>query len=142
MRRKDGTKPLEGTLQIECKGVRLGIFGVMVPMVTEKMASRAASSFLWDQPIPVAVEKARELRKQVDLVIALTHIGVREDRRLAEASNDIDLILGGHSHTVLEEPEIVQGTYICQGGSHGRFAGCYQWTVGHGLTAYQLAPLA
>lgn len=141
MRRKDGTRPLNGTLEVECGGLRVGIFGVMVPMVTERMATRAASAFLWDPPISTAANLVAQMRDRCELLIALTHIGVREDRRLAESCPGIDLILGGHSHTILESPEQVGRTWICQGGSHGRFAGNYRWTVGQGLTEASLVPL-
>jgi len=142
MRRKDGTYPLQNELELECGGLHVGVFGVMVPMVTERMKlSAAASSFLWEQPIPVAREVVKRLKVSSDLLIALTHIGLREDRKLAEACPEIDLILGGHSHDVLEEPERIGKTWICQGGSHGRFAGVYRWTPGAGLTESELVPL-
>ena len=141
MRRKDGSHPLLELIELGCKGVRIGVFGVMVPMVTERMATRAASAFLWDQPIATAIQMAQSLRSRCDLLIALTHIGNREDHKLANACPEIDLILGGHSHTVLTEPERIGNTWICQGGSHGRFAGVYGWTQGKGLTSARLATL-
>lgn len=140
LRRRDGgSTGLAASLELEVRWLRVGVFGVMVPMVTERMASRAASAFLWDQPIPVAAEVAAELRPRVDLLIALTHIGIAQDRKLAEAVPEIDLILGGHSHTVLEQPERIGSTWICQGGSHGRFIGRYVWdTDGKSLAASEL----
>jgi 5'-nucleotidase/UDP-sugar diphosphatase len=42
-----------------------------------------------------------ELRKQADVVVAVTHLGVDEDTKLAESVSGIDVILGGHSHTIL-----------------------------------------
>ncbi len=132
LRRKDGTYPLARTLEIEAKGVRIGIIGVMVPMVTEKMLAQSASSYLWDQPIPVARALASELRPRVDLLIGLTHIGHKQDVKLVEGCFLFDAILGGHSHTVLQQPEILGHTAICQGGSHNRFAGVYEWDLAGG----------
>jgi 2',3'-cyclic-nucleotide 2'-phosphodiesterase (5'-nucleotidase family) len=134
LRKKDGSRPLPRTLELTVKGVRIGIFSVMVPMVTERMATKAASAYLWDQPIPTAIELASELRPKVDLLICLSHIGHRQDRELAEKCPAIDIIFGGHSHTVLEQPELVGTTAICQGGSHNRFAGVYRWTPETGIT--------
>lgn len=133
MREKDGTYPLARTLEIEAQGVRVGVLSVMVPMVTERMKTQAASRFLWDPPLAVAESLAEELRPRVDLLIALTHIGHRQDRELAERGLGIDLILGGHSHTVIETPERVGNTWICQGGSHCRYVGVYEWSEA-GLT--------
>ena len=139
MRQKDGQPgPWRESIILEVQGLSIGVFGVMVAMVTERMASRAASSYLWDQPIPIATRVAKELRADVDMVIALTHIGVTQDRLLAEACPEIDLILGGHSHTVLGTPERIGNTWIAQGGSHGRFLGRYEWALGEGLVASAL----
>jgi 2',3'-cyclic-nucleotide 2'-phosphodiesterase (5'-nucleotidase family) len=129
LRRKDGTRPLPGTLVLERRGIRIGLVGVMVPMVTERMKTQAASVYLWDPPIPVAQALGAELRPTVDLLFALTHIGHREDRKLAE-KGIFDVIFGGHSHTVLPEPELVGATWICQGGSHARYGGVYTWDAG------------
>lgn len=130
MRRKDGSRPLSESLVLEVGGFRVGVFGVMVPMVTERMASRVASQFLWDDPLLVALRWVEELRPQVDCLIALTHIGIRQDEKLAEQCPGIDLILGGHSHTVLDVPIWVGKTAICQTGSHGRYAGVCSWSPG------------
>lgn len=128
---KNGPDPLPDSHVFERDGVRIGVFGVMVPMVTEKMKTQAASAFLWDPPIESAVMMALELRPKCELLIALTHIGHRADLRLAEMNCGIDIILGGHSHTILNEPEKVGNTWICQGGSHGRYVGQYVWDQGH-----------
>lgn len=63
------------------------------------------------------------LRDEVDVFIALTHIGISADRRLAEEIEFFDLIIGGHSHTALSEPEVVNGTPIAQAGSNARNVG-------------------
>ncbi len=137
---KRGRRVFPSHVVLDVKGVTVAVFGVMVPMVTAAMATQAASNYLWDMPVPVAVEMAAALRKSSDLVIALTHIGFSSDKKLAEATTDIDLILGGHSHTVLDKPEVVNGTPICQGGSHARFVGRYVIEVGKGLKKAELLP--
>lgn len=140
LRLKNGSRPLSGHLIVESAGLRIGVVGVMVPMVTERMATKSASAYLWDQPIPVAIAEAAGLRPKVDCLVALTHIGLRQDRELAARCDLYDLILGGHSHEVLTEPVIVGRTAICQTGSHGRFAGRYDWQPG-GLVEYSLVPI-
>ncbi len=138
---KQGGFPLARTLILEHPEGRVGVIGVMVPMVTEKMATRSASAYLWDQPIVTAVELGKKMRGEVDCLIALTHIGYSQDKKLAEATEDFDLILGGHSHTVLEQAMIIGKTAICQSGSHGRFAGMISWSRAKGLEEYRLMPL-
>lgn len=124
---KRGELVFERCRLFDLNGVKVGVFGVMVPIVTRKMATAPASQFLWENPITTAQHLAEELRAQVDLIIALTHIGVSRDRELAESGAPINIILGGHSHTVLEAPEQIGSTWIAQGGSHGRFVGNYHW---------------
>lgn len=128
---RDTADPFPPTWRVEINGIRIGVVGVMVPMVTERMTSRHASQYIWEQPIPRAIELGKQLRREVDLLIAMTHIGITQDRQLAEGTEDFDAILGAHSHTVLEQPEVINGTPICQGGSHGRFIGRYVWENGH-----------
>jgi len=96
-------------------------------MVTKGMRTQSASAYLWEPPLRTLREDAEALLPQVDLLIALTHIGHRADVELAQSNPGIDVILGGHSHTVLTKPEKYGSTYVCQGGSHGRFAGTYRW---------------
>ena len=56
----------------------------------------------------------------IDFTVLLTHIGFEEDKRLAALINPdwgVDVIIGGHSHTVLKEPEIVNDILIVQAGT-------------------------
>jgi 2',3'-cyclic-nucleotide 2'-phosphodiesterase (5'-nucleotidase family) len=128
LRKKDGTRPLPGHLILQSHGVKVGIVAVMVPMVTERMKTQLASAYLWDPAVETALKEAETLAPQVDLLFALTHIGYRQDLELAK-TGAFAVIFGGHSHTVLQEPELVEKTWIAQGGSHSRFAGLYQWDI-------------
>lgn len=126
LRAKSGPAPTGSSIILERNGLRIGVLGVMVPMVTERMKTQGASAFLWDPPIATAQKVAAELRPHVDLLVALTHIGNRQDLELA-ATGAVDIILGGHSHTVIEQPIQVGRTWVCQAGSHGRYLGSYEW---------------
>jgi len=56
----------------------------------------------------------------VDFTVLLTHVGFEEDKRLASMLDPewgVDVIIGGHSHTVLEKPEEVNGILIVQAGA-------------------------
>jgi 5'-nucleotidase len=84
----------------ELGGVRVGIFGLLLAETASVSAPGPGVRF--DDPIVVGKEVSRELRSQgVDLVIALTHLPMRDDKRLA-AEADVDLIVGGHEHELLE----------------------------------------
>ena len=58
-----------------------------------------------------------------DGIIVLSHLGLREDRRVFPLFPSLRLVLGSHSHDVLESPEKVGESWIVQGGSHSRFVG-------------------
>lgn len=128
--KSDGSPALLASMVKEVQGTKIGIVGTMVAMVTERMATKAASHYLWSSPIPAAIEEGKRLRPAVDLLVCLSHIGFNQDKILAESTTDFDIIFGGHSHTVLMNPERVGSTWICQGGSHCRFVGKYSWQGG------------
>lgn len=106
-------------------GWRVLVLGLTVPMITERMLSRKVSAYIFDSPLKTAARLVPQLRQKVapDLLIALTHIGIAQDRLLAETVPGIDLIVGGHSHVVLEQGERVGETLIVQAGSRGSHLG-------------------
>ncbi len=110
-------------LKILPGGLRVGVFGLTVPMVTPRMGVRLISAFVFDDPVSAAQAQIELLRPQVDILIALTHIGLREDERLAASCPELDLIVGGHSHNVLPELKIVNGVPIAQAGWFGHWLG-------------------
>jgi 2',3'-cyclic-nucleotide 2'-phosphodiesterase (5'-nucleotidase family) len=126
----------------EAGGLRVGVVAGMVAMVTPRMKTAPASAYLWDPPIAAIQAEGERLRPECDLLIALTHIGFTQDQRLAEACPLLDLIIGGHSHTVLEQPDRSAGVPIVQAGSHGRFIGRLEWESGRGLRGAELLPWA
>ena len=109
-------------------GLRVGVFGVTVPMVTTRMKARLVSAFVFDDPVAEARRQIELLRPSVDALIALTHIGLREDERLARACPELDLIVGGHSHNKLFEPPVVEGVPIVQAGWFGHYLGVTELT--------------
>ncbi|MHB2019759.1 MAG: metallophosphoesterase [Candidatus Xenobia bacterium] len=65
----------------------------------------------------------KALRAECHVVLLLSHAGYREDQKLAPQLSGVDVILGGHSHTLLREPTVVSGIPIVQTGCYGRFIG-------------------
>ncbi|QAY65086.1 bifunctional metallophosphatase/5'-nucleotidase [Paenibacillus protaetiae] len=75
------------------------------------------------EPLAAVREQVDKLREQVDIIAVMSHLGLSQDRRMAETIPGIDLIMGGHTHHLLEEPERIGGTIICAAGKHGEYAG-------------------
>ena len=72
------------------------------------------------------LSKAREyawLKKKYGVLIALSHLGVDDDIRLADSMPQFDVIIGGHSHTLLDPPKLENGVMIVQAGAHLKYVG-------------------
>jgi len=76
--------------------VRVGLIGVMLD-------SNPAGYVRYRDPIATAREQARALAGQTDVIVAVTHLSIEQDRQLAAAVPEIDLILGGHEHENMQQ---------------------------------------
>ena len=95
--------------------LKIGVFGLgieMAGLVSENLS--AGTKYL--DPVVKANEMAYKLKKEkdCDLVVCLSHLGFQysddkiSDKRLANESENIDLIIGGHTHTFLNEPVVLE----------------------------------
>ncbi len=110
----------------EIGGLKVAILGV----TTDETGAIALPENLGKLNFQDPVATVRKYRKILegegaDLLIVLSHNGLEEDKKLAGEVSGIDLIIGGHSHDLLEEPVRAKGsgTLICQAGEYGRYAG-------------------
>lgn len=64
-----------------------------------------------------------------DLIVVISHSGLTDDKALAQALNEagkpVDIIIGGHGHTLMTSPELIGTTYIVQAGDYGRAVGVF-----------------
>jgi 5'-nucleotidase len=114
-------------------GMKIGVFGLGIELqglVDKKMYKET----VYSDPIETAEELTRILKQEekCDLVICLSHLGYNyknepekiSDLNLAKKTKDIDLIIGGHTHTFLDKPTIVMNkigeqTLVNQVGCYG-----------------------
>lgn len=99
--------------------ISVGYFSLMTPEFSSVTnggdVSRKNSTFF-----DIAEKMVATLQRQnVDLIVAVTHIGFDLDQKLATAVNGIDIIIGGHSHDYLEQLETINNTLIVNGGEKG-----------------------
>ena len=93
--------------------VKIGVFGLGIEL-QGLVNSHLYKETKYLDPIEIAADMARILKeeKKCDLIICLSHLGFEyksdkiSDVKLAKATKNIDLIIGGHTHTFLEKPEI------------------------------------
>ncbi len=139
---------------IERGGIRFGILGVLGK---EAMIYTSGGAVTFSDALAAASEVVTLLREKekVDVVIALSHGGVEKDKegnytdgddvRLAVAAPGIDVVIGGHSHTKLNQPIIVNGrTPVVQTGKEGRNLGELVITIDGDTLAvesYRLFPI-
>lgn len=106
------TKPYEIFIK---DGIKIGVFGLGIQLdglVTPALSKE--TQYL--DPVEIAQDMTRILKEEqkCDLVICLSHLGYSykydkiSDLKLAEKTKNIDLIIGGHTHTFLEKPSIVK----------------------------------
>ncbi len=132
--------PLEGLVKpytiINKGGKKIGIFGLLLDL-NGYVNKKHREGLIYKDPVKIANNIARILKQKerCDLVIALTHIGFDADNEgelsdqlLAKYSKNIDIIIGGHSHTFLEKPVLMKnrhgkGVIVNQAGTAGVFVG-------------------
>ncbi|QUJ75451.1 5'-nucleotidase C-terminal domain-containing protein [Sulfitobacter albidus] len=85
---------------LEVGGERIGIVSVLAEDTPE--TSSPGASVIFSSAVDAAQGEIDALTGDgVNKIILLTHVGLSKDRELAEALTDVDLIIGGHSHTLL-----------------------------------------
>jgi 5'-nucleotidase/UDP-sugar diphosphatase len=113
----------------EFEGIRIGIYGIMGKDAAE--VSPFARPVKFRDPIETSREVVKTLREKekVDLVICLSHSGIREDisrsedERLAKEIRGIDVIVSGHTHKEMKSPLILNQTLIVHAGAFGKYMG-------------------
>lgn len=122
-------------LVIKKAGMDLLFTGIITEKVMDSIAmDKAVGSFISLQEASQEVGKICNAYKNddIDLTILLTHIGFESDIQLAKILNPewgVDLIIGGHSHTVLKKPKKVNNILITQAGVGSDQVGRFDLTV-------------
>ncbi|ABL00400.1 5'-Nucleotidase domain protein [Pelobacter propionicus DSM 2379] len=125
----------------EINGERVGIFGLTTETTPQSTLDVGKARFL--DTVATARHQVAELEKQgVNKIIALTHLGYNADMLLAAAVNGIDVIVGGHSHTLLGDRNRLNSIGLVAEGSYptvvttpdgGRTMVLQAWQWGHVL---------
>jgi len=122
-------------------GITIGFFGVVGADAAEVSPFAKPVTFL--DIISTAKRYVTLLKEQkADLIVCLSHSGINEkdldaseDVRLARAVPEIDIIISGHTHTLLRKPLIENKTIIVQAGSYSRWVGVLDVSLENGRAA-------
>ena len=75
---------------------------------------------------------ARPEVRDADIVVVLSHLGVRYDEQIAETYPQVNLVIGSHTHHLFEEGKLVNETYLAAADRYGYYLGCIDLTVENG----------
>lgn len=112
-------------------GLRIGVFGLMSQGLYGLVNPNNLVGLKVLSPVETAQKIIDRIDPETDLIIAITHQGVDDDSVLAASVRGLDVIVGGHSHTRLTRPRLVNGVIIVQAGARCENLGELQLTVEH-----------
>ncbi|WP_170572654.1 bifunctional metallophosphatase/5'-nucleotidase [Ruegeria atlantica] len=125
------TDKIKKSTVIEIGGEQIGLIG-LTPEDTHDLAS-PGPNITFSDPVPaVQAEVDRLAAEGVNKIIVLSHSGYGVDQRVAQETNGVDVIVGGHSNTYLSNvsdkaagpyPTVVNGVQIVQAYAYGKFLG-------------------
>jgi len=104
----------------EVNGLKIGFLGLITRELTFLTGMQAEVN------VTPFIDTAREMvallkKQQVDLIVALTHLTLEEDKQLVHQVQDINLVLGGHDHYPVDL--LLNNTLILKAGNNGEFLG-------------------
>lgn len=129
--------PLEGIVKpytiIKRDGLKIGVFGIS-PQLDGLVLAKTCEGVKYNDPVKAANDVAKLLkeREKCDIVICLSHLGWDisgvDDTEMMKQARNIDIVLGGHSHSYFTQLEYVNdldGRHIPndQNGKHGIYVG-------------------
>jgi 5'-nucleotidase/UDP-sugar diphosphatase len=140
--------PVKEYTIIERNSLRIGLFGIM--------GKDAGDDTPFAKPITFAdqIETSKKMvdilksKEKADLIICLSHSGTSPDKKksedeiLAKAVPQIDIIISGHTHTILTKPIVIGKTIVVSSGCYGEYLGVlginYSPGKGVGLVNYEI----
>ncbi|MCM2675482.1 bifunctional metallophosphatase/5'-nucleotidase [Alkalicoccobacillus plakortidis] len=119
---ENGDQPdwsIPSTIRTMENGLKVGLFGLTAPL------SHFYEKLGWSvlDLTQCITEQVKLLKPQVDVLVLLSHLGLFKDEKIAQEIRGIDVIIGAHTHHVLEQGERIQDTLIVQAGKHGHYLG-------------------
>jgi 5'-nucleotidase/UDP-sugar diphosphatase len=125
----DGLKPY---IIKEVRGIKVAMIGVVTEDLPAITHPRNVVGLRFFSPIETVEKYIKELERNANVVVVLSHIGFPMDRILAERVEGIDVIVGGHSHAKVSQPVRVGNTIIVQAWEHGKALGVLDLTLKDG----------
>ena len=106
--------------------IRLGITGTIREDLSKFLDEPVQNDFTFDDQMSCLHQVIKQMQGKTDFILLLSHSGMDRDYQISEKFPQIGLIIGGHSQTLLSNPEKVGSTYITQVGESGYRLGVLQ----------------
>jgi hypothetical protein len=125
--KKTGKPAFKTSVIVKKGGLRVGIFSVMGPKI--ELPANTGEKVMIDDPISTAQKMVAELRKQCDVVVALTHLGRVEGEDLAAQVPGIDVVILAHHPGFVAQGRRVNSAITVASGEQGQNIGLTKLTM-------------
>ena len=127
-------------------GLKVGIFGLGTDETKYKSSPKNTVGIEFTDAVAAGKKMVAELQSKTDIIIALVHLGddassINTSDKLAMEVPGIDLIVDGHSHTILKEGKLVNGTLIVQAEAYTKNIGIVKMEITDGALTSAAARL-
>jgi 5'-nucleotidase len=113
----------------EINGMRIAIIGLITDYTPRMITPTGNEHISFAPPTSIMRAMVAAMRPGADLIIILSHLGHEEEQQLARDVDGIDLIVGGHSHTLVNPPVRINNTWIVQANYYGSHVGYLELEV-------------
>ncbi|MFW5868207.1 MAG: bifunctional metallophosphatase/5'-nucleotidase, partial [Armatimonadota bacterium] len=144
-RKVDGSLVFDGTERFTVGDEMIVVIGLTTPETRVTTMPTNVENLDFEEPVETAAMLADRITRTEDrVVVALTHLGYEEDLKLARAVPALDVVVGGHSHTMLEESVSAGNAVVVQAKSYGEYLGRLDLVIDDGKVVnheYSLIPI-
>lgn len=102
---------------------KVALIGIISPEVFLLFPSDKIKHLIILDYLPILKRSIRNLRKEVDLIVLLSHMNHSSNLELAKKLSGIDIIIGGHSQVLLKEVVKIEDTLVLEAGKNGQYVG-------------------
>jgi len=135
---KNSNKPvLQPYKIVERGGLKIALVGAIGKTAWDVIPAKLVEGLYFEDEVKTLKALTATLRKEADLIILLSHLGYEPDLDFARSAINIDVVVGGHTNTILMKPEVIKngaangigGTLIMQGFKWGVYIGRLDLTL-------------
>jgi|TARA_B110000914_G_scaffold224019_1_gene240820 5'-nucleotidase len=121
--------------------IRIAILGIVDPYALKYYPKEIKDKIILTDPVKAVKAEIKRLKRKADIFVLMTHQGADLDYVIAERIKGLDVIIGAHSQSALEKPEVVNGALIAQAGKEGHYIGVIELQIKKGKVISQFGKI-